>query len=98
MIIIADSSGTVNKTQTGKVYVYDLKTLKLVQKYDALYKAYVTGIRWASDELYVIEYYFSNPGTYPPSFYYIPEGRSSTASTGIGSITGTPSRLTVSSI
>lgn len=75
LIIIADPSGGVNKTQAGKVYVYDLKTLKLVQKYDVLYKAYVTGIRWASDELYVIEYYFSNPGAYPPSFYYIPEGK-----------------------
>ncbi|MBU5349339.1 hypothetical protein [Paenibacillus lautus] len=75
LIIIADPSGGVNKTQAGKVYVYDLKTLKLAQKYDALYKAYVTGIRWASDELYVIEYYFSNPGAYPPSFYYIPEGK-----------------------
>lgn len=75
LVIIADPSGGVNKTQNGKVYMYDLKTLKLVQQYDALYKAYVTGIRWASDELYVIEYYFSNPGAYPPSFYYVPEGK-----------------------
>lgn len=75
LVVIADHSGGVNKTQAGKVYVYDLQTLKLVQQYDALYKAYVTGIRWASDELYVIEYYFSNPGAYPPSFFYIPEGK-----------------------
>lgn len=44
LIIIADPSGGVNKTRVGKVYVYDLKTMKLVQNYDALYKADVTGI------------------------------------------------------
>jgi hypothetical protein len=46
-----------------------------VQKYKSSYNTNVTGIQWLSDDLYIMEYYFSNPGAYPPSFYYIPEGK-----------------------
>jgi len=75
LVIIVDPSGGIKRTQASKVYVYDLKTLAQVQKYDSLYRASVTGIQWFSDELYIIDYYFSNPAAYPPSFYYIPEGK-----------------------
>lgn len=75
LVIIVDPSNPFKRTKASTVYVYDLKTMAQVQKYNSLYNAGVTGIQWLSDDLYIIDYYFSNPGAYPPSFYYIPEGK-----------------------
>ncbi|MGR6541365.1 hypothetical protein [Paenibacillus tundrae] len=75
LVLIADPSMGIKKTKASKVLVYDLKTLKQVRSYESLYRASVERIQWASDDLYVIDYYFSNPQAYPPSFYYIPEGK-----------------------
>lgn len=34
----------------------------------------VMAVTWASDEMLIVEYFFSNPDKFPPSFYYIPAG------------------------
>lgn len=75
LVINADPSYHFKRTQASTIYVYDLKTMVQVQKYKSSYNTNVTGIQWLSDDLYIMEYYFSNPGAYPPSFYYIPEGK-----------------------
>ncbi|WP_339269544.1 hypothetical protein [Paenibacillus sp. FSL R5-0470] len=73
LLLITDQ-GTLNGYSSSVVHIYNLKTLELVRKYDSQYKSNVTAVTWASDEIFIIEYYFSNPSKYPPSFYYIPAG------------------------
>jgi hypothetical protein len=63
-----------NGYSSSVVHIYNLKTLELIRKYDSQYKSNVTAVTWASEEMFIIEYYFSNPGNYPPSFYHIPAG------------------------
>lgn len=74
LVLIAETHEGPFTVLSSVVHIFDLDTLSLVQKYDSQYRARADRITWASDDVFIIEYYLSNPGGYPPSFYYIPHG------------------------
>ncbi|NGZ76524.1 hypothetical protein [Saccharibacillus alkalitolerans] len=53
--------------------IFDMKTLKLVQTYIPKYKTGPEHFRWISDDLFILDYFFSAPDAYPLEFYYIPD-------------------------
>jgi len=74
-LVLVTESGLDSKMESSKVHLYDLKTLKKIRSYDSPYKARTESIQWVTEDEYVIEQYFSNPGGYPPSLYVIPENK-----------------------
>ncbi|MEK4076717.1 hypothetical protein MHI01_22990 [Paenibacillus sp. FSL M7-0656] len=74
-LVLVTENGLDSKMESSKVQVYDLKTLKRIRSYDSPYRARTESIQWITEDEYIIEQYFSNPGSYPPSLYVISENK-----------------------
>ncbi|MDQ0092034.1 hypothetical protein J2T12_005478 [Paenibacillus anaericanus] len=72
MIISSQIRGEHLAFVDATYYVFDLKTMSLIQKIKPHYKLYEYKIEWFNDELVRISYDTSRPNAYPPVYYHIP--------------------------
>lgn len=74
-LILVTENGLDSKMESSTVHLYDLETLKLIRTYDSPYRARTEGVQWVTEDEYIIEQYFSAPGSFPPSLYIISENK-----------------------
>lgn len=80
MLIYAGIYGDHHSFSDGNYYIYDVKTMTLIQKFKPYYKLDSYAITWYDDELLKVSYITSNLNVFPGVFYHIPS-QTSTKST-----------------
>lgn len=70
-LVIHKNHPSTAKNVNDMFYIYDLNNLKLVNKFKSPYRVNIHGITWATDDLFSINFYVSNPGRYPDISYSI---------------------------